>query len=375
MALPVATEIGLPQHVLQSLPGDNISITSFLAWSLPPCTSINARFTRVEKFLSPLTPNVESEEKLNDILAIHGPPDSVVNILAQRIQDPSIKSIQCPHLANAGGKQFPLWIVAFWKRLLFMRDVQTKWCAAHHELTTQLMLKPKDHLLSCVLDTFSHIPWTGQLHLFQNSINIHKLSVFLSKEWLNDDHLLVMLDLLQEDITAELQNQVFIENTHFMNILTAAYRERNEYTSERSFRWVRERGQQLAAGEKTHLATVVNKSNVHWVALIIDFTHGQILYGDSSGQPIDKEIMNILEWWTSYHTGSKFPVAGLDITLQCDSYSCGMFAWDALRYKLSNHSTKRLQPTHATVDRLQMFLRLVSHYHSTDQSVSYNEWF
>ena len=366
--MSLANEIGLPQHVLQTLPGDNISIAKFLAWSLLPCTSINACFTHVENFLSPLPPNIE---RFDDILAIHGPPNSVVNILAEKLQDLSIKSIQCPHLANAGGQRFPIWIVAFWKRLLFMCDVQTNWCAAHHELVTQPMLKPDNHLLSSVLDTLSHVPWTGQLHVFQNSINIHKLWVFLSKEWLSDDHLLVMLDLLQEDITTELQNQIFIENMHFMNILTAAYHERMEYTSERSFRWVRECGQQLAVGEKTHLATIVNKGNVHWVALIINFVHGQILYGNSAGQPIDKKITNILEWWTSYHTGSKFLVAGLDITIQCDSYSCGMFAWDALQYKLSDHSTKRLQPTHASVDHLQMFLQLMKHYHN-NQSVRCN---
>ena len=327
--MALATEIGhsIPQHVLQLLPGDNISIEKFLVWSLPPCAPINAHFTHVEKFLSPLVPNVE---RFNDILTIHDPPNSIVNILADRIKDPSIKSIQCPHLVNAGGQQFPIWIVAFWKRLQFVRNVQTKWHAAHHELVTQLMLKPEDHLLSSVLDTLSLIPWTGQLRIFQNSIDIHKLWVFLSKEWLNDDHLLVMLDLLQEDITAELRNQIFIENTHFMNILTAAYHERVEYSSEKSFRWVRERGQQLAARKKTHLATIVNKSNVHWVALIIDFAQSQILYGDSTGQPIDEKTANILDWWTSYHAGSKFPVTGLDITIQHDSHSCGMFSWDAL---------------------------------------------
>ena len=59
--MALATEIGhsIPQHVLQSLPGDDISIAKFLVWSLPPCAPINARFTCVEKFLSPLVPNVE----------------------------------------------------------------------------------------------------------------------------------------------------------------------------------------------------------------------------------------------------------------------------------------------------------------------------
>ena len=103
-----------------------------------------------------------------------------------------------------------------------MRDTQTNWRAAYHELAAQLMLKPDDRLLRCVLDTLSRIPWTGQVCVCQNSIDIHKLWVFLSKEWLSDDHLLVMLDLLQEDISTKYQNQIFVENMHFMNILTAA---------------------------------------------------------------------------------------------------------------------------------------------------------
>ena len=47
--MALATEVGLPQDVLQLLPGDDISIANFLAWSLPPCAPINARFTRVLK--------------------------------------------------------------------------------------------------------------------------------------------------------------------------------------------------------------------------------------------------------------------------------------------------------------------------------------
>ena len=340
---------------------------NFLVWSLPPCATVHPRFTCVENFLSPLTPNVES---FNDILAILSPPNSFVHTLADRIRDPSVKSIQFPHLAIAGDQQFPIWVVAFWKKLLFMHDAQMKWHAAHHELVAQQMLKPNNHLLNCVLNTLSCIPWTGQLRVCQTSIDIHKLWVFLSKEWLSDDHLLVMLDLLQEDITTEYQNKIFIENMHFMDILTAAYHKCTHYTSARSFRWIRECGQQLAAGEKTHLATIINISNVHWVSMIIDFTHSQILYGDLAGQPIDKKIMKILGWWTTYHMGTEFLVTGLNISIQHDSYSCGMFAWDVLRYELSNHSTERLHPAHASADRLRMFLRLVKHHHNL--SVSHN---
>ena len=45
LATEILVGLRLPQHVLQSLPGDDISITNFLPWSLPPCAPINAHFT------------------------------------------------------------------------------------------------------------------------------------------------------------------------------------------------------------------------------------------------------------------------------------------------------------------------------------------
>jgi hypothetical protein len=160
-----------------------------------------------------------------DILAILSPPDNTVKELTCRIQDPSIKSIRCAHIANAGGQQFPTWVVVFWNKLLSLRSTQMKWHTAHHEVISRLALKPDDNLLNQVLNALSYIPWTGQLIGFQNLIGIHNLWTFLSKEWLSDDHLLIMLDLLQEDVAIEYRNHILIENMHFMNVLTAVYNE------------------------------------------------------------------------------------------------------------------------------------------------------
>lgn len=81
--------------------------------------------------------------------------------------------------------------------------------------------------------------------LWVSKLNWYPWTLGLSFKGLSDDHLLIVLVLLQEDVTAEHQNQVFFENTHFMNKLTAAYHEHTQYSSARSFRWVREYGQQL----------------------------------------------------------------------------------------------------------------------------------
>ena len=64
------TSLSLPRIVLESLPSDNITITQFVVWSLPPCASVNPHM-RVEKFLSTLPPNVDN---IDDPLSILSPP-------------------------------------------------------------------------------------------------------------------------------------------------------------------------------------------------------------------------------------------------------------------------------------------------------------
>ena len=89
-----------------------------------------------------------------------------------------------------------------------------------------------------------------------------------------------------------------------------------------------------------------------------------IQYGDSTGQPIEQGLKTIITWWTFYHTGVQFSYTNLLIGIQRDGYSCGMLAWDALRYQLAGPSplVTRIDPSQPSDERLKMFLRLVKHY-------------
>lgn len=290
------------------------------------------------------------------------PPPAIVTALKQHVKHGPITSILCPHLPAAGGAHYPLWIIEFWTKLLRARCVQESWTKAAHQLDARLQTSPNNHLLQRAANALSHLPWTGDLRGYQNIIDTSHLSVYFTQEWLTDEHLLLMLELLEEDLSRKFQEHVFIENTHFATLLTAAYHDRERYATERSYNWIRNRGEQLANGDKTYLATVVNQDNVHWVALVIDFDKKKIQYGDSAGHPIEPAFRNVIEWWAFYHTGVHFTDVELVTSLQCDSFSCGMLAWDALRYQLSDLSTTRMDPSQPFHERLKVFLRLVKHY-------------
>jgi len=73
------TESDLPQSVLELLPSNDISVVQFLAWNLPPSTSVHPLLARAEKFLSTFSPNVPVNNF--DVLAILSPPDNIVKEL------------------------------------------------------------------------------------------------------------------------------------------------------------------------------------------------------------------------------------------------------------------------------------------------------
>ena len=84
-----------------------------------------------------------------------------------------------------------------------------------------------------------HLPWTGNLTGFTNTIDIHQLSAFLTDEWLTDDHELIMLDILKQDLaTANCSDNVFIENMAFLTLLTVACHNQQDYNSSQAKKWI-----------------------------------------------------------------------------------------------------------------------------------------
>src|SRR4051812_2477316 len=98
---------------------------------------------------------------------------------------------------------------------------------------------PSSTLLQSVFATLCWVPWSGQLPLntHSNTIDILKLSTFLTREWLSDDHELVMADLLKDDLLDQNHIDVYVESTIFVILLTAAHIDRKNYCTEKHYRW------------------------------------------------------------------------------------------------------------------------------------------
>jgi hypothetical protein len=198
---------------------------------------------------------------------------------------------------------------------------------------------------------------------------MHHLSVYLSQEWLTDDHELLMLKVLEEDLHEVGRDDCIIENTTFSLLLGNAFNKHDNYTLDRNFVWLRRKGRELAAGQKQYLATIININDVHWAALVINFEEHEILFGDSYQNPIPSRLRSIVNWWTLYHTGQQFTHSSLAIARQRDSFSCGMLAWNALQHYLLP-STTLMDGCHPSIDHAKMFLRLTKDYRNQVRTTS-----
>ena len=152
-----------------------------------------------------------------------------------------------------------------------------------------------------VRDSFqalSYLPWSGYVQGLESNIETHILSAFFTTEWLSNDHEGLMLELLKIDLRNAGQYDIFVEHTAFMLLLTAACADQKNYALDRHYAWLRKRGEDLATGRKSLLATIINKNGNHWVGMVINFV-----------------LFMAIQWRTRFPLiSSKLSTGGLDTT-------------------------------------------------------------
>jgi Ulp1 family protease len=171
-----------------------------------------------------------------------------------------------------------------------------------------------------------------------------------------------MLELLSR-CTKE-DDGVYIRSVFFSTFIVHTYQDIPKYKTSNSFEWLRNLGEETAQNPKTYLATITNVNDSHWVAVVIDFRKKCIRYGDSMPttlQPgVYSEVDNALMWWTKYHTSKTFKAVLLPTTVQQDSHSCGLLAWNAIGHFLFPFRYYRLMDaSNMNDERLEMLLRIL----------------
>jgi hypothetical protein len=76
-------------------------------------------------------------ENANESTALASPSEDVIKSLKEGLHRDSVKSIQCPHIPEAGRQRYPVWIVSFWSKIVSGCTIQQKWKQAVDHLLAE----------------------------------------------------------------------------------------------------------------------------------------------------------------------------------------------------------------------------------------------
>lgn len=342
----------------QLLPSVTLTVQEFLAYKLPSVAP-NIRFTRPNKYLSILEPNVDDVEEFAKLTL---PPSGVLDSLRE-MDKSGARSIICPHETSAGGKRYPMWLLTYWLQVKDVRGVQCQWRSAVSNLHERI--KEKDNQSSELVQTVdtvvSHLPWAGEIPGFNTKTDMRFISFYLTTQWLTDDHESLMLELLRRE-TEQLEGvHINFQDPFFIPLLCAAYDNRSNYGTDSSYQWLRDLGTDLGSHYHSHLVTISNINQNHWGAIIVDFDQKLVQYGDSMDRLVKAGVKSALNWWLYIHTGQGFAYTKLPTTRQEDSHSCGILAWNAIAHYFFPKRHPLMDASRMRDERLQILLKILGY--------------
>jgi hypothetical protein len=190
-------------------------------------------------------------------------------------------------------------------------------------------------LIEGVYNALGSISWFGNIKGFENSEPIWNLARYATDQWLSNVHQNQMTDLLCLELWFHQASRLIeVEHTYFFKTLKLAYESRNtgEYEMSKYFARTCKIGMALASGMRKSLGFLLHVNNNHWIAIVLDFTHCDTVKFSSATHNPDPALLDILSWRTHHHTSCTFTTALLPTTVQHDTFSCGVLAFNALAH-------------------------------------------
>ncbi|KAF8756364.1 methionyl-tRNA aminoacylation [Rhizoctonia solani] len=258
----------------------------------------------------------------------------------QNVQPDEVQSIF--HVTNDGNAHYyPIWILTWWELVLSGRQKQDQWRSAcdwlsqakstsNHPAALQVFTQAWDYI--------SHIGWDTAIP-FETRCSAADLSFFLSNNWLATRHIDWMLESAQlrfesrEPGEAQLRpphnSVIFYSPEVLRGIIRRFETIPPSIPPEAISRFLSPLQNRIRNGERPLLYTVYNYSDVHWIALEVDFNRQVIRYGDSmGGQRSSARIRNIINAWLKATWGyDKFVSEQMPCGTQVDdATSCGVCA-------------------------------------------------
>ena len=85
-------------------------------------------------------------------------------------------------------------------------------------------------------------------------------------------------------------------------------------------------------GQCTHVLGILNVKGNHWIAYVIDFAEGAVLFGDSLSHCPDDLIIGAFLVWIKAVIGKDFCIKRLTIAAQHDGFLCSILVFNALKH-------------------------------------------
>lgn len=363
--------LAIPDEFSFILPDPNLSILDFAAASLIPIDdTVSAGIPDSQELFSPARPCLD----VSQLVAVTAPSKSLlINLMARVTQKylDGMESVILPYTSTL----LPLWIIRYWSTLVVHTlPIQQKWKDGLIWLQ-QPSLSPFPHIVKSVFRSLSSLPWSGDISaegafgLVRHSKDI--LPIYLSREWLNDNHIDQMVCSLNTRITNTPDCKLILLDTVNTRILQRAYQTGGSIQRDVDL-LIRFRPRLMMS---SIVGGIFHVNGNHWVAAVIIPGKSQILYGDPAGGQPDPILMATLIWFCQQHLKDAPPPSSYTIgTLECpiqnlstDSWNCGIFSYNALTHFAFPENTTLLQHTEnagfGDAARLSTLVDIVDTYH------------
>ncbi|KIM38034.1 hypothetical protein M413DRAFT_76363 [Hebeloma cylindrosporum] len=320
-----------------------MSVLDLVNMELPPISSGEDAYSNIAWTFSFFSPS----EPVNDIGMLKKvlvPPKGLIAKLLDKAKQCWLDGAESLTLPGVSEK-LPLWSLHFWSDLhLIVHPARISWERALTWLQRDELKLFQDQVRA-TWEALAWVSWSGNLPaLSTNRTQFVKSALlgFLSRGWLSDEHVDLMLYLLEAEIKLIHPRRNFhVLTTVLSRRILEVYDETQ--TGEKVYdpngtTFLHRFG--VGLSKNSELGGIFHVNGNHWVAIAVDITLQDLLYGDPAQLPINTRIVSALRWFLSQHVPSLQDPEELDDgVLPCplqnfsiDSWSCGMYSFNGLAH-------------------------------------------
>jgi hypothetical protein len=267
-----------PPDLLARLPNDSLPVSQFLKVQFP---SSNHQFLLLDPkaCYSKVPPNAST-----DTLVEHPIPDAAaweaMNKAFGQCWFNGSASITDPR-HNDGHTMFPLYALKYWQLARLAVEKQRRWRKVMKWVNKQLRDAVNEEtkaLLQAAIERMEVLPWNITVPWIEGVCTTADLVDILSDEWLDDNHIDMMMDFIQTSLHLKRSLGVDIARLSFANKLIQCH-EGRRFSADDYGVECRRLERDVKAGKLKQLYFPAHVNKNHWIGLTIDFQNHTIAYG------------------------------------------------------------------------------------------------